>query len=192
MYQSFEKKIQLIVNFCSIMASKKNSNKPLSRTPRSLRCPTSITARTTRMAKTSSSGRRSSSTKSSAVISAAAKATRQHRFHPGTVALRDIRKYQIFTGYLLPRAPVKRLTKQIMAEQCEIISEHRRSLHGHANNKEMKDFRITVGAMDALQQGLEAHMVDLMESGNLCAIHAKRVTLMPRDIQLVKRLRKDI
>ena len=41
----------------------------------------------------------------------------------------------------------------------------------------------------ALQEAAEAYLISLFEDGNLCAIHTKRVTLMPKDIQLAKRIR---
>ena len=40
-----------------------------------------------------------------------------------------------------------------------------------------------------LQEASEAYLVGLFEDTNLCAIHAKRVTIMPEDIQLVRRIR---
>jgi histone H3-like centromeric protein A len=40
-----------------------------------------------------------------------------------------------------------------------------------------------------LQEATEAHLVGIFEDTNLCAIHAKRVTIMPRDMQLAKRIR---
>ena len=40
----------------------------------------------------------------------------------------------------------------------------------------------------AMQEALEAYLVGLFEDSNLCAIHAKRVTIMPRDIQLARRI----
>ena len=44
-------------------------------------------------------------------------------------------------------------------------------------------------AVMVLQEAAEAYLISLFEDGNLCAIHAKRVTLMPKDIQLAKRIR---
>ena len=41
----------------------------------------------------------------------------------------------------------------------------------------------------AIQEATEAYMVGLFEDTNLCAIHAKRVTIMPKDIQLARRIR---
>ncbi|XXG64103.1 hypothetical protein AAC387_Pa05g2146 [Persea americana] len=63
-----------------------------------------------------------------------------HRFWPGTVALREIRRFQSTT-------------------------------------------------VAALQEAAEAYLVGLFEDTNLCAIHAKRVTIMPKDIQLAHRIR---
>ena len=51
-----------------------------------------------------------------------------------------------------------------------------------------KDFRWTVGALSAIHQGSEAFMITLLEYGNLLAIHAGRVTIMAKDIQLVIRI----
>lgn len=53
------------------------------------------------------------------------------------------------------------------------------------------DFRYQAGALSALQEAAEAYAVGLFEDTNLCAIHAKRVTIMPRDIQLAMRIRGD-
>jgi len=91
-------------------------------------------------------------------------------FHPGTVALREIRKYQNSTELLIPRAPFVRIVR-------EIVQEHN------------AEFRIQQGALEALQQGAEAYLVDVMADANLCAIHAKRVTVMPKDISLARRIR---
>ena len=44
-------------------------------------------------------------------------------------------------------------------------------------------------AVMALQEAAEAYLISLFEDGNLCTIHAKRVTLMPKDLQLAKRIR---
>lgn len=44
-------------------------------------------------------------------------------------------------------------------------------------------------AIQALQESTEAFLVHLFEDTNLCAIHAKRVTIMQKDIQLARRIR---
>jgi histone H3 len=100
----------------------------------------------------------------------AAKAARPHRFRPGTVALREIRKYQKSTKLLLRRLPFARLVREI-AQTFRV------------------DLRWQGSAMMALQEAAEAYMVGLMEDANLCAIHTKRVTVMPKDIHLARRIR---
>ena len=51
------------------------------------------------------------------------------------------------------------------------------------------DLRVQSTALLALQEASEAYLVYLFEDTNLCAIHAKRVTIMPKDMQLARRLR---
>merc|ERR1719258_742545 len=93
-----------------------------------------------------------------------------HRYRPGVVALREIRKYQKSTELLLRKLPFQRLVREIAWEfkyACKFQSQ----------------------AILALQEAAEAFLVGLFEDTNLCAIHAKRVTIMPKDIQLARRLR---
>ncbi|KAM0875519.1 hypothetical protein ACQ4PT_036742 [Festuca glaucescens] len=97
-----------------------------------------------------------------------------HRFRPGTVALREIRKYQKSTELLIPFAPFVRLVKEV----TDLVPY----------NKEVV-YRWTPQALVALQQAAEYELVDLFEKANLCAIHAKRVTIMQKDIQLARRIR---
>ena len=89
---------------------------------------------------------------------------------PGTVALREIRKYQKSTELLLRKLPFQRLVREIAAQ-----------FKG--------DLRFQSTAILALQEASEAYLVSLFEDTNLCAIHAKRVTIMPKDIQLARRIR---
>ena len=93
-----------------------------------------------------------------------------HRFKPGTVALREIRKYQKSTELLVRKLPFQRLVREIAQEF-------------------KSDLRFQSSAVLALQEASEAYMVGLFEDTNLCAIHAKRVTIMPKDIQLARRIR---
>ena len=95
---------------------------------------------------------------------------RVHRFRPGTVALREIRKFQKSTDLLIRKLPFQRLVR-------EIASDFK------------TDLRFQSTAVLALQEASEAYMVGLFEDTNLCAIHAKRVTIMPKDIQLARRIR---
>merc|ERR1712005_24742 len=93
-----------------------------------------------------------------------------HRYRPGTVALREIRRYQKSTELLLRKLPFQRLVREIAQDF-------------------KTDLRFQSSAVMALQEASEAYLVGLMEDTNLCAIHAKRVTIMPRDIQLARRIR---
>ena len=93
-----------------------------------------------------------------------------HRFRPGTVALREIRKYQKSTDLLIRKLPFQRLVR-------EIAHEYKAEL------------RFQSSAVLALQEAAEAYLVGLFEDVNLCAIHAKRVTIMSKDIQLARRIR---
>ncbi|XP_067281990.1 histone H3-like centromeric protein A isoform X2 [Pseudorasbora parva] len=96
---------------------------------------------------------------------------KKHRFRPGTRALMEIRKYQKSTDLLLRKAPFSRLVREV----CQTFSRDHMMWQGYA--------------LMALQEAAEAFMVRLFSDANLCAIHAKRVTLFPRDIQLARRIR---
>ncbi|KXZ45688.1 hypothetical protein GPECTOR_51g673 [Gonium pectorale] len=100
---------------------------------------------------------------------------RKHRWRRGTVALREIRKYQKSTELLIRRAPFQRLVREI-------------SNKGGPGGT--TDFRWRADALEALQEAAEAFMVQMMEDSNLCAIHAKRVTIMEKDMRLAQRMRK--
>ncbi len=100
----------------------------------------------------------------------AAGVKKPHRFRPGTVALREIRRYQKSTELLIRKLPFQRLVREI-AQEFKM------------------DLRFQGVAIAALQEASEAFLVGLFEDTNLCAIHAKRVTIMPKDIHLARRLR---
>ena len=102
--------------------------------------------------------------------SASAGQKKTHRYRPGTVALREIRRYQKSTELLIRKLPFQRLVR-------EIAQEHK------------ADLRFQSTAVAALQEAAEAYLVSLFEDVNLCAIHSKRVTIMVRDIQLARRIR---
>ena len=95
-----------------------------------------------------------------------------HRYRPGTVALRHIRKYQRSTDLLIKKLPFQRLVREIAQD-----FKH--------------DLRFQSTAILALQEAAEAHLVAMFQDTNLCALHAKRVTIMPRDLQLARRIRGD-
>lgn len=81
-----------------------------------------------------------------------------HRYKPGTVALREIRRYQKSTELLIKRAPFQRVVREISQDY-------------------KSDLRFQQSAIDALQEAAETYLVGLFEDTNLCAIHARRVTV---------------
>ena len=93
-----------------------------------------------------------------------------HRYRPGTVALREIRRYQKSTDPLIRKLPFQRLVREIAGE-CN------------------GDLRFQASAILAQQEAAESYLVGVFEDSNLCAIHGKRVTIMPKDIQLTRRIR---
>lgn len=93
-----------------------------------------------------------------------------HRYRPGTVALREIRRYQKSHELLIRKLPFQRLVREI----------------AHDFNTHL---RFQGSAVLALQEAAEAYLVGLFEDTNLACIHAKRVTIRPLDIQLARRIR---
>lgn len=102
------------------------------------------------------------------------KTGRKFRYKPGRRALKEIRQYQRTTELLIRKLPFARLAREITNEVAP------------------EPFRWTGEALLALQEATEDFMVHLMEDCNLCAIHAKRVTIMPKDLQLARRIRGPI
>ncbi|CZT21573.1 probable Histone H3, embryonic [Ramularia collo-cygni] len=97
-----------------------------------------------------------------------------HRYKPGTVALREIRRYQKSTELLIAKLPFSRLVREVCMNVAPPQSEVS---------------RWQSQAIQALQEAAEAFLIHLFEDSNLCAIHAKRVTIMQKDIQLARRIR---
>lgn len=93
-----------------------------------------------------------------------------HRYRPGTLALREIRKYQKSTELLIRKMPFQRLVREI-AHTC------------------FNNLRFQRSTIEALQEASEAYLVNLFEDTHLCAIHAKRLTIKPQDMQLARRIR---
>lgn len=89
----------------------------------------------------------------------------------GEGALREIRKYQKTTDLLIRRLPFARLVREIQSELGNEV------------------LRWQSTAILALQEAAEAHLVGLFEDCNLCAVHGKRVTIMPKDMHLARRIR---
>ncbi|TFY77827.1 hypothetical protein EWM64_g6188 [Hericium alpestre] len=134
-------------------------------------------ARTKQTARKSTGGkapRKQLAAKSAARKTATGAATggvkKPHRFRPGTVALREIRRYQKSTELLIRKLPFQRLVREIAQDF-------------------KTDLRFQSSAVMALQEAAEAYLVSLFEDTNLAAIHAKRVTIQPKDLALARRLR---
>ncbi|KAL1858965.1 centromeric DNA-binding histone H3-like protein cse4 [Diaporthe australafricana] len=98
---------------------------------------------------------------------------RRYRYRPGTRALREIRQYQRSTDLLLLKLPFARLVREVAM----------------SFRPAGQDLRWQSQAIQALQEAAEAFVVHLFEDCNLCAIHAKRVTIMQKDMQLARRIR---
>eukprot|EP00804_Cyclotella_cryptica_P008986 CCRYP_003090-RA/>CCRYP_003090-RA protein AED:0.04 eAED:0.04 QI:0/-1/0/1/-1/0/1/0/130 len=91
-----------------------------------------------------------------------------HRYRPGTVALREIRKYQKSTDLLIRKLPFQRFLREV--------------------TQDFRGERYQATALAASQEASEAYLIGLLEDTNLCAIHATRVTIMPKDMQLSRRI----
>ncbi|KAK0519525.1 histone H3.3C [Tilletia horrida] len=96
-----------------------------------------------------------------------------HRYRPGTVALREIRRYQHTTHFLIRRMPFARLVREISQDRHWGI-------------------RFQRSALEALQIASEDYLVQLFEHTNLGAIHAKRVTIRKEDMLLARRIRGEV
>ena len=91
-------------------------------------------------------------------------------YHPGTVALSEIRRYQKSTELLIQKLPFTRLV-------WEIAQDFKTGL------------KFQSSTIMALQEASEAYLIGLFENTNLCAILTKCVTIMPKDLQLACRIR---
>ncbi|XP_050572001.1 histone H3-like centromeric protein A [Cygnus atratus] len=100
------------------------------------------------------------------------KKDRHRRYRPGQLALKEIRKYQSTTNLLLRRQPFCRVVREI----CLLFTRG-------------VDYHWQAMALLALQEAAEAFLVRLLEDAYLCSLHARRVTLYPKDLQLARRLR---
>lgn len=77
----------------------------------------------------------------------------------------------------MARAPFSRLVREIVLNSC---------------GPGAPGMRLQTSALGALQEAAEAYLIGLFEDMNLCAIHAKRQTVQPKDMRLVRQLRGDI
>lgn len=96
----------------------------------------------------------------------------KRKFKAGTIALREVKKYQKQLDCVLPRAPFMRLVKSITLEVNDMM-------------------RYSSDAIQALQEASEHYLVGVFEDTNLCCIHANRSTIQKKDMQLARRIRGD-
>jgi histone H3 len=94
-----------------------------------------------------------------------------HRWRPGTVALREIRKYQRSTNLLLRKLPFQRMIREVASRY-----------------KSKETIRFQASAIEAIQEASENYLTNLFQDGNLLALHASRVTVQPEDLRLAHRL----
>ncbi|KAM6472485.1 histone H3-like centromeric protein A isoform 1-T2 [Liasis olivaceus] len=97
---------------------------------------------------------------------------RRRKYRPGQRAMQEIRKYQKSTNLLISKLPFARVVREICLEYTRGVDMMWQSM-----------------ALLALQEAAEAFLVHLLEDAYLCTIHARRVTLYPKDIQLARRIR---
>ena len=104
---------------------------------------------------------------------------KKRKYKPGTVALREIRRYQRSTELLIKKRPFQRVVKSIANELA-------------SGSAFPYGVRIQANAFLALQEAAEDYLVRLLEDTNLECIHRKRITIEPKDIQLSRRIRQEI
>ena len=98
------------------------------------------------------------------------KEMKKRRFHPGTVALREIKRYQKSEKAMTARLPFQRRVRNLLKELDPEI-------------------RLKASTLEAMRDATEAYLVGLLEDSNLCAIHAKRQTVQKKDINLADKIR---
>lgn len=99
---------------------------------------------------------------------------KRHRYRPGVKALKEIKHYQRSTDLLIRKLPFSRLVREICQQNFV---------------RPGYELRWSASAVLALQEASEAYLVGLFEDANFCALHGKRVTLMPKDLALARRIR---
>ena len=133
---------------------------------------TKVAAKGMKNGKKSVKGKDKKQIKKSAPAAGGMKEKKKVHYKPGTVALREIKRYQKSMDMMLPKAPFQRLVRVICADFDP-------------------DLRFQSQSLVALQEAAEAYIVSLFEDTNLCAIHAKRVTVQKKDMDLARRIRGD-
>ncbi len=130
---------------------------------------------------------------------------KRRRYRPGTLALKEIRRYQSSTDLLLLKLPFARVVSflssfsfsSFLSRQALLLCPSEPQLNIGFQVREIalsvrpvdEGMRWQSQAILALQEAAEAFLVHLFEDTNLCALHARRVTIMRRDIWLARRIR---
>ncbi|KAF7701629.1 histone H3.1/H3.2 [Cucumispora dikerogammari] len=99
--------------------------------------------------------------------------TFHRRFKPGVNAIREIKKFQKSTDLLFPKLPFQRMVRAMVIEK----------------SNQDTGIRFQSNAISTLQEATERHLISFYEDAYSCANHAKRVTLMKKDLQLIRRLK---
>jgi histone H3/H4 len=139
-------------------------------------------ARTKQTARKSTGGkapRKKLATKAAAKKVATGGIKKPHRYRPGTVALREIRRYQKSTDLLIRKLPFARCVRDEMADVQSLTG-------ARPINPPIE--RIVARSLEAMQEAAEHHLVTMFEDTNLLAVHANRKTIMPKDLRLVRRI----
>ena len=102
---------------------------------------------------------------------------KKRRYRPGTVSLREIRKYQTSTDLLIPKLAFQRLVKEMIQDECR--------------ERDIPTKKIQSPAILTLQCVCEDYVTELFNMSQRTAIHAKRITVIPDDIKIVMDLRGD-
>ena len=97
---------------------------------------------------------------------------RDRRYRPGAAALREIRPYLQSPPPMIRKTAFQRLVKEV-AEELGLLP----------------GLRFQSGAVSAMQEAAEAYLIQLFQEANFCALHARRVTILPKDLQLARRIR---
>ena len=109
------------------------------------------------------------------------KKIKPYKYRPGTVSLREIRRIQKTTDTLIPKISFGRVAKEVAQDMAEEIHKD----HGQLSKDNVR-FQTT--GLAAVHEAAEAFIVNQMEETNLCAIHAKRVTIQPKDMDLALKI----
>ena len=102
---------------------------------------------------------------------------KRRRYRPGTVALREIRKYQTSTETLIPKHSFQRLVKEVMQKECW--------------ERGIPSKKVTSECLLALQCSTEQYVTELFRQSQRAAVHGKRITVQPEDMEIVIDFRGD-